>query len=126
PREPRPASRIDPTSSCLAPGRIAPAVSRTLIRGLLAPGPQLLRGSPAMNLRQFLDRYGVSLAVLAVLALVVAIVPGNSKNAAQVGTTGGSSGGRGRGSVTARGEGVCGAGAVRGSTAVASGWGAGG
>ena len=47
-----------------------------------------------MNLRQFLDRYGVSLAVLAVLALVVAIVPGNSKNAAQVGTTGGSSGTR--------------------------------
>lgn len=42
-----------------------------------------------MNLRQFFDRYGVSLGVLAILALVVALVPGNAKNATSVGTTGG-------------------------------------
>jgi len=47
-----------------------------------------------MNLREFFDRYGVSLGVLAILALVVAVMPGNAKNATAVGTTGSSGGAR--------------------------------
>ena len=31
-----------------------------------------------MNLREFFERYGVSLGVLAVLGLLIALVPGNS------------------------------------------------
>jgi hypothetical protein len=48
----------------------------------------------SMNLRQFLDRYGVSLGVVAVLALVIALVPGNAKTTSQVGTTGAAAAGR--------------------------------
>lgn len=50
-----------------------------------------------MNLRQFFERYGVSLGVLAVLGLLIAVLPGNAPNATGVaagsGGTGGSSAG---------------------------------
>ncbi|MEY2588152.1 MAG: hypothetical protein QOJ67_136 [Acidimicrobiaceae bacterium] len=43
-----------------------------------------------MNLREFFERYGVSIGVLGALALLIAVLPGNSSsNAARVGTTGG-------------------------------------
>jgi len=56
-----------------------------------------------MNLRQFFERYGVSLGVLAVLALLVAIVPGNTTQSAnQVNpTAAGGTGAGGAGNVTA-------------------------
>jgi len=50
-----------------------------------------------MNLREFFDRYGVSLGVLAVLGLLIALVPGNAKSD-RVGTTGGQSTTRAAGS----------------------------
>ena len=40
-----------------------------------------------MNLRQFFERYGVSLGVIAVLALLIAIIPGNSTTSNQVSTS---------------------------------------
>jgi hypothetical protein len=43
-----------------------------------------------MNLRQFFERYGVSIAVLGALALLIAVLPGNATgDANRVGTTGG-------------------------------------
>lgn len=49
-----------------------------------------------MNLREFFERYGVALGTLAVLALVIAIVPGNSAGTGnQVTAAGGASAARG-------------------------------
>jgi hypothetical protein len=58
-----------------------------------------------MNLRQFFERYGVSLGVLAVLALVIALVPGNSSGVnGQVTTAGGPAAGRGNGAAGTSGD----------------------
>ncbi|MEY2459347.1 MAG: hypothetical protein QOG30_1177 [Acidimicrobiaceae bacterium] len=56
-----------------------------------------------MNLRQFFERYGVSLGVLAVLALLIALVPGNTTTGNQV-----SAGGPGGGAKSAGGSGGAG------------------
>jgi hypothetical protein len=80
-----------------------------------------------MNLRQFFERYGVSLGVLAVLALLVAIVPGNSTGTGnQVNTTG--NGGTGRVSAGAggTGDGANGTAAGGGAATGSGGGGAGG
>ena len=90
-----------------------------------------------MNLREFFERYGVSLGVLAVLALVIALVPGNSKQTSnQVGTSsnapgskaasaaGSAAGGGAAGS--AGGAGAAGAGGAGGGAGGAGGSGAGG
>jgi hypothetical protein len=69
-----------------------------------------------MNLREFFERYGVSLGVLAVLALLIAIVPGNStgtNNQVNAGT-GTASGGASR---TATGTGAAAAAGTNGATA---------
>jgi len=41
-----------------------------------------------MNLRQFFERYGVALGVVAILALVIAVLPGNTNGLTKVGTSG--------------------------------------
>ncbi|MEY2449664.1 MAG: hypothetical protein QOH79_3140 [Acidimicrobiaceae bacterium] len=69
-----------------------------------------------MNLRQFFERYGVSLGVLAVLALLIAIVPGNSNGTGnQVSTTGGAAAGKTATGAAATGEGATGAGGTGGA-----------
>jgi hypothetical protein len=69
-----------------------------------------------MNLRQFFERYGVSLGVLAVLALLIAIVPGNSKQSSdQVNTS--AAGASGSGSATKAGTGPGGAAGTAGGAA---------
>ena len=48
-----------------------------------------------MNLREFFERYGVSLGVLGVLALLIALLPGNASTSGdKVGTTGNAAAGR--------------------------------
>ena len=72
-----------------------------------------------MTLRQFFERYGVSLGVLAALALLIAVLPGNARNGAdRVGTSksaqaaAGRSGGAGGADATgAGGAGAAGTGA---------------
>jgi hypothetical protein len=59
-----------------------------------------------MNLREFFDRYGIPLGVLCVLALVIALVPGNAHNADRVGTTGGSGANRAAAANTSSGTGA--------------------
>jgi hypothetical protein len=72
-----------------------------------------------MNLREFFERYGVSLGVLAVLALLIAIVPGNSTGTNNQVNTSGSGPGSPGGSAsrTATGTGAAGAAGTSGATA---------
>ena len=82
-----------------------------------------------MNLRQFFERYGVSLGVLSVLALLIALVPGNSTNTGNQVTTSGTGGsgtaaaGTGAAATgsagTAAGEGTAAGGASGDGTAIA-------
>jgi hypothetical protein len=85
-----------------------------------------------LNLRQFFERYGVSLGVIGVLALVIAVLPGNANtSSSQVGTTGTAAGSRsasstaggsdtGTGSATAAGAAGTSGGPAGGATSAAA------
>jgi hypothetical protein len=80
-----------------------------------------------MNLREFFERYGVSLGVLAVLALLIAIVPGNSKGTGnQLNTTGNAAGPNGTGTGATGGGAIGAAPGAGGTAAGAAGGGAAG
>src|SRR5947207_9890604 len=80
----------------------------------------------SMNLREFFERYGVSLGVLAVLALVIALVPGNSKQTGnQVGTSSNGPGSKAA-SATGPAAGSGAAGGTGGAGAAGAGGGGGG
>src|SRR6185503_12523083 len=61
-------------SFCSVRARVIPARRRTAGRQV-GGDPEGVRG---MSWRGFADRYGVSVAVVALLALVVALLPGNA------------------------------------------------
>src|SRR5581483_10522916 len=90
-----------------------------LIAAKCRVSPQLVRGSRAMNLREFFDRYGVPLGVIAALALVIALLPGNAERTDRVGTVG-TSGGR-AGAASGRAAGATADTAGTGATTVGAG-----